>query len=76
LLNILFDNLVGKRIEYTWGLEEPIKGRIIGVVKDFHYASLHTEVEPLIISYNPDYNRYLSIRFQRAEISEVLYLRE
>lgn len=66
------DNPVGRRIEYIWGLEEPLKGHIIGIVKDFHYASLHTEVEPVIISVNPDYNRYLSIRIQSSKIPELL----
>ncbi len=56
------ENPVGKRIDYTWGLEEPLNGHIIGVVKDFHYASLHSEVEPLVIMVNPPYNQYLSIR--------------
>lgn len=28
-------------------------GRIIGVVKDFHYRSLHHEVEPLMLVYRP-----------------------
>jgi len=67
-----FDNPVGRRIEYVWGLEEPLQGHIIGVVKNFHYASLHTKVEPLIISVNPVYNRYLSIRVQTNNESKVL----
>ncbi len=67
-----FDNPVGRRIEYIWGLEEPLKGHIIGVVKNFHYASLHTDVEPLIVSVNPVYNRYLSIRIQTTDIPNTL----
>ncbi|MEP4090931.1 ABC transporter permease [Reichenbachiella sp.] len=49
-------------VEYL-GLENPVGGKlpgaefgehqIIGVVKDFHYSSLHTQVEPLIIVQNP-----------------------
>ncbi|WP_420582979.1 ABC transporter permease [Reichenbachiella sp.] len=44
------------------GLENPVGGKlpgpefgehqIVGVVKDFHYSSLHTEVEPLVIVQN------------------------
>lgn len=67
-----FDNPVGRRIEYIWGLEEPLKGHIIGVVKDFHYKSLHTEVEPMIMNVNPDYNRFLSIRIQTTDIPNTL----
>lgn len=45
------------------------KGKIIGVTKDFHFASFHTAVEPLIITI-PDINvqklfyRTISIRFR------------
>ncbi len=53
---------VGKRVEYGWGLEEPIKGHIIGVVKDFNYASLHHEVEPLMIYVDTRLYRYMSVR--------------
>jgi len=69
---LVLENPVGKRIDYIWGLEEPLNGHIIGVVKDFHYASLHTEVEPLVIMVNPPYNRYLSIRLQTDNISASL----
>jgi len=43
------------------GLESPLgtgvywddfKGKIIGVVKDFHFSSLHEEIEPLLIRMN------------------------
>lgn len=66
------ENPVGKRIDYIWGLEEPLKGHIIGIVKDFHYASLHAEVEPLVIMVNPPFNRYLSIRLQSENIADVI----
>lgn len=66
------ENPVGKRIDYIWGLEEPLKGHIVGVVRDFHYASLHTEVEPLVIMVNPPYNRYLSIRLQSENTAEIM----
>jgi len=66
------ENPVGKRIDYIWGLEEPLHGNIVGVVRDFHYASLHTEVEPLVIMVNTPYNRYLSIRLQSENIAGIM----
>lgn len=36
--------------------------RIIGVIGDFHYKSLHKPVEPLIIKIVPQWANYLSIR--------------
>ena len=47
------DNPVGEVIPFQYGnLENP---RIIGVVKDFHYAALQTEVKPLVIYTAPEY---------------------
>lgn len=37
------EDAVGKR----FGINPNIMGRIIGVVKDFHYTSLHSEIEPV-----------------------------
>ena len=48
----LQENPVGRRFEYVYGLPEPKAGQIVGVIKDFNYASVHTEVEPLIGSCN------------------------
>jgi putative ABC transport system permease protein len=42
-------NPVGKRFK-LWG----INGIIIGVVKDFHFASLKQKIEPFIFRYRPD----------------------
>ena len=32
-------------------LEQPFKGKIIGVVKDFHFQSLHQKIGPLLVAY-------------------------
>jgi ABC-type antimicrobial peptide transport system permease subunit len=53
----------------VWGR----KGKIIGVTKDFHYASFHSPVEPLIIRI-PDENQFdvfyrvISIRFKSGTL--------
>ena len=38
---------LGKEIEYEG------QGTIVGVVKDYHYRSLHNPIDPLILIYNP-----------------------
>lgn len=52
--------LINETAQRLMGLEDPIgkdlaiwgmKGKVIGVVKDFHNASLHKSIEPLIIRY-------------------------
>ncbi len=40
----------------------------IGIVKDFNYASVHNEVEPLMIHVNPIYDRYMSVRIDSGNI--------
>ncbi len=37
---------------------------IIGVVRDFHYRSLHTEIEPLVIMCRPQNCSYLVVRIE------------
>lgn len=37
-------------------------GEIVGVVKDFNFASLHSTVEPLVIQYNPFRANYLLLK--------------
>lgn len=56
------DNPGGADIKYT----------VVGVVKDFHFASLHKEVDPLIISTDPQYFRNLSIRIDPKSTASTL----
>ncbi|MGD9162882.1 MAG: ABC transporter permease [Desulfobacteraceae bacterium] len=41
-----WDDPLGKRIQMAGGCN----GRVIGVVKDFHFASLHSQVEPFALN--------------------------
>ncbi|MCP4724665.1 MAG: FtsX-like permease family protein [bacterium] len=47
------------------------KGKMIGVVKDFHVAGLQNEIEPLIIILRGGY-RYLTLKINTENISETL----
>lgn len=49
---------IGKKL--NWGLGK--EGEVIGVVNDFHFFSLHREVEPLIIHLDPESYSYLTVR--------------
>lgn len=49
---------VGKKISNGNGNERTV----IGVVKDFHFASMRHSIEPLMILYNPNANSNLSIK--------------
>lgn len=58
---------VGKR----FGLGDKV-GSIIGVVKDFHYKSLHNEIEPLVLRIAPERDRYIFVNLRSENISETL----
>lgn len=68
----LGENPVGRRFEYVYGLPQPKVGRIIGVMKDFHYASLHSEVEPLMVHVLPQHAAYLNVRIKTGDTRATL----
>ncbi len=41
---------LGKKIEYN-GNSSQFKGKVVGVVKDFHFESLHEPIKPLVMRY-------------------------
>jgi putative ABC transport system permease protein len=49
------------------------RGKIVGVVKDFNYRSLHTEVEPMALLLNPDYIRTISVRIKPGDVGKTLH---
>ena len=59
---------IGKSI--VWDGDK--KGKVIGVVKDFNYTSLHDNIEPLIIHILPDWYGYMALRIQPAALQQTL----
>lgn len=61
-------------VSYYLEKEEYKKGRVIGVVKDFHYHSLRQEVKPIVMHILPNtyYNNYLSVKIGGGDISATL----
>lgn len=50
-------SVVGKEIHwYAFEGDRPVVGRVVGVVKDFHYQSLHDPIRPLLMVPYPAYN--------------------
>lgn len=47
-------------------------GRIIGVVKDFHFQSLHQPIEPLVLSVTPHNRQYIGVRFRSGNRPAVI----
>ncbi|MBD2703404.1 ABC transporter permease [Spirosoma sp. BT702] len=53
----------------------PFKARVIGIVKDFHFQSLHARIEPLVVAYNQNPIHgidYYSARIEAQGIPETL----
>jgi putative ABC transport system permease protein len=46
--------------------------RIIGVMKDFHFYSLHSRIQPLTVLYQKEELEYLMIKTSRADVSDFL----
>jgi putative ABC transport system permease protein len=73
-----FDTPIGKNINFTTHDSEleklPFEGRVIGVVKDFHYSSLHSGINPVIMyQYEPGL-RHMSVRVASGKTGEVIAL--
>jgi hypothetical protein len=48
--------------------KEVLGSTIVGVVKDFHFSSLHSEIKPLAIQHRPDMLRYLLVKIKPGHI--------
>jgi len=74
--------LINKMAADALNLENPIdqevvsyrgrQGRIIGIVEDFHFASLHSPIEPLVIELAPDWSSYLLVKANTQDLSSLI----
>jgi putative ABC transport system permease protein len=59
--------LIGQR--FIWGGDT---GRVIGVVKDFHYKSMHEKIGPMVLGNNQGSDSYIFIKTLPGNISRAL----
>ena len=72
-LGISNEEIVGKQLDDPgWDAS----GQVVGVVKDIHYRSLHSEISPLVIKMDPKFVRFLSVRVQSQNLNEHLLFLE
>ena len=68
------DEPLDKRLQ--WGLldnnQAETDGKVIGMISDFHFMSLHNPLEPLILCFNPGGGNGLSIRLAAGDYSKTL----
>ena len=63
-------NPLNKKLSF--GGNSPNKLNVIGVVKDFNFASMRHQIEPLLIVDNPNANNVLSIRIKKGRIPDAV----
>jgi putative ABC transport system permease protein len=65
------DNPIDKEIERFMSMTERRGYRVIGVMQDYHFQSLHEEIQPLIIYNAPPFSR-LSVRIRPENVQETI----
>jgi putative ABC transport system permease protein len=70
-----WEKALGKRFGFQ--REEVGIGPVIGVVKDFHFLSLHQEIQPLVIHLTENWMSYLSVKINTTNIPRTIeFLKE
>jgi putative ABC transport system permease protein len=62
------ENPIGKRFDCPLPFDPDRKGRIIGVVKDYHFRSLHEPISPLVLVIAPGWITDLYIRLDGVDL--------
>jgi putative ABC transport system permease protein len=62
------DGALGLDVDYGDGL----RGKIVGVMKDFHFKTFHSPVEPLIIHIVPERFRMITLYVDQAEFPHTI----
>lgn len=66
---LMLENPIGTPIRALDGHPE---GRIVGVVKNFHYRSLHQKIDPLVLRIDPLNMWCMTIKLSRGKLAEQL----
>jgi putative ABC transport system permease protein len=66
---MVWDDPVGKKVKWFHGKED---GRIIGVVKDFNFNSLHNAIEPLLLVKSQKEGGFLYLKVTGDHLSETM----
>ncbi len=68
------EEAIGKNVAWG-GSEPPVNLKIIGVMKDFNYASLHTPIKPILVApidYWPGGYNYVTVRISEQDASNTI----
>jgi putative ABC transport system permease protein len=72
------DDPIGKKIQYGFDLQgDPGRTlKVIGVIKDFHFTSLHNKVEPVVLFISDVPRYFLTVRVKEDKLKEGLAVME
>lgn len=77
--NILFNETAVREFELESPVGTPVSslGQITGIVKDFHYRSMHHDIDPIALIYYSDFQGIASVRVVPDSMNETLeYIQE
>ncbi len=73
--------IVSKRAQDVMNLSEPLgveivqwgrKGKIVGVIDDFHSRSMHEAIDPIVLMCKPEWTGSVFVRFDGAKTKETI----
>jgi len=73
------DDPIGKKLGFGANLDGTanLSTKVIGVIKDFHYASLHNQIDPQLVMLSDDPQRNICLRIRQENIESTLeYIEE
>lgn len=72
--------IINEAVVCTLNLKDPVGKKawhegeegieILGVLRDYNYASLHNDIDPLVLDYNPAQAQYMLVKIQGGKIPE------
>lgn len=65
------ENLIGKTLGYA-GESGETTGTVVGIVENFHYESLHSAIEPLVIPLHNGRHRRLTLKIAGGNLDETM----
>ncbi len=77
-VNFIVNEAAAKAMGFENAIDQPLtlwekrKGKIIGVVKDFHFQSVHSKVEPLFMLYDPGWFNVVFVRYKEGQRTQAL----
>jgi len=49
-----------------------LQGKVVGVIDDYHFASLHHQVEPLVLEYRPEWTGTMLVKIKSGKTAEAV----